>query len=558
MEELIRRLCPSKWTAFELFITSLFVNILAFAMPLFVMQVLNRYVAYGVDATLATLIMGGILALSMELFLRQIRLRLIAAVCSKADQTLSNRVFFCLSTLTGASMSRIPSGWRQHAITSIEKIHQVYSASNMAMILDAPFSLLFIVALCFLSPGIALFCMLCLTITFMVSFIEAKVNRKLSNMLSSLGSTKQTLIHSTTLTGLETIRVFNAQPWITNTWGELTKKVRQLREKLHQHQGFLQAFTHAIAGFMTMGVISIGAIQVVSGSMTIGALIACNIIAARALMPVTRLIPLTEGILESQHSLKNLEHLESLPKTPRQGLKLKTFKGNLLIKDLSFQYDGAETPIIQSLNLSLKAGEVAVVIGANGSGKTTLARLLLGLLNPQKGCILVDGLDLRQALPSWWHKQVSYLPQEPEFLETTLLENIRMKNPDLSDSALQALIEQAGLHDFLKDPTRLQQKLTNNAQGFSLGVRKRFALARALSTDGHLIVFDEPTEGLDPTGRQCIYEILNNKCLEGRTLVIFSHDPKIIRGADYVVDLTHKPAPLIKQKEAQEAEQVAL
>ena len=191
-------------------------------------------------------------------------------------------------------------------------------------------------------------------------------------------------------------------------------------------------------------------------------------------------------------------------------------------------------------------GSVLVVTGSNGSGKTTLARLLVGLIEPSRGQILVDGVDLAQVVPTWWRRQVAYLPQEPRFLNASLRDNILAFNPELDESGLNQLIDSAGLRPFVSQNLEgFDAMVANNGDNLSLGIRRRLALARALATDGPLAVFDEPTEGLDTEGCAHIYATMNQLAGRGRTIIAFSHDANIVKGTHRVLDLNAKPTPAL-------------
>ena len=189
---------------------------------------------------------------------------------------------------------------------------------------------------------------------------------------------------------------------------------------------------------------------------------------------------------------------------------------------------------------------VLVVSGANGAGKTTLARLLIGLLEPNRGQILIDGLELKQVLPEWWRRQVIYLPQEPAFLNATIAENLRLAKPDMDDHEMNRVIDAVGLRNYLDEsPKGFETQVTGNGRHMSRGIRRRLALARALATDGALAILDEPTEGLDGEGCAAVYALMNDLVKRGRTIIVFSHDPTIVKGAAAILDLNSKPVPRV-------------
>ncbi len=190
-----------------------------------------------------------------------------------------------------------------------------------------------------------------------------------------------------------------------------------------------------------------------------------------------------------------------------------------------------------------------IITGPNGSGKSTLARIILGLIDPGHGKIRLDGIDLNQINPRWWRRQVTYLPQEPYFLEGTIRDNILMSNPDLDDNNFEEILEKADLKTFLdRSEKGAEALITNCGLDLSLGIRRRIALARALANDGKIVLLDEPTEGMDPWGCSVIYKLMNDFIKSQKTVIVVSHDQYILKGAKYILNLETKPIPSLLRK----------
>ncbi|MCR4377215.1 MAG: ATP-binding cassette domain-containing protein, partial [Rhodospirillales bacterium] len=305
-----------------------------------------------------------------------------------------------------------------------------------------------------------------------------------------------------------------------------------------------QTTTQAIQALMSTAIIAVGGMLVVAGDLDVGLLIGANILATRALGPMVRITQLAGPLAKARTALALMEQIKLLPRERTEGSALGQYKGGIEFKDLGFAYPGQPTPLFESLSLRLEPGSLFVVSGANGAGKTTLAKLLAGLLTPSRGQVLVDGVDLMQVTPEWWRRQLVYLPQEPGFMNTTVRENIQAFNPGLDEAGLNAVIRDAGLEQFFATSQQgFDMELVAGGRNLPVGIRRRLALARALSSNGRLVILDEPTEGLDSEGVQQVGRVINALNQKGRTIIALSHDPNIIKGAPHVLDLNAKPVP---------------
>ena len=555
MRELLARLFSRPGLMAEMVAAALFANILALASPLFVIQVLNRYVAQGVDATLATLTAGVVAAIFLELGFRQIRMRLAGAINAPYDRKLAGAAFQTLTRTRIGAVDQLPSGVRQEMIAGAEKVQAAYSPSNVGAIMDVPFALLFIGVLYLLNSTLALVVIVFVSLGFLVSAIALTSLRGPSREMMAASGRRGGLIASAIHAG-DTVRAFNAGGFMSRLWSEETGTFQRLARRVSQRQGFVQSLGMTIQAMMSMAVIAVGALQVVKGHMDVGAMIGANILAARALGPIIRLATLSEAIAKSRQALNMFQEFAKLPAEKVEGTALTKFSGALEFQDMAFAHPGAKTPLFESVNLKLEPASVLVFAGANGSGKTTMARLLAGLVEPTRGRLLVDGVDLQQIAPEWWRAQVSYLPQEPKFLNGTIRENIAMAAPNMVPKRFNEVIDAAGLRQFIDQSTDgMDTPILHNGANLSLGIRRRLALARALATDGMLLIVDEPTEGLDAEGAAHVIDAMNDLAKRGRTVLAFSHDPQILQGAPHYVDLNAKPVPNLVRKPAEGAVQ---
>lgn len=559
MKELIRRLKTRPGLSIELLVASLFVNVLGLAIPLFVIQVLNRYVAHGVDATLATLAVGALIAVSLEFGFRQVRIRLARAINVREDAELSSAAFKVLTNARTAALDRLPPPQRREVVTAVDSVAAAYNANNVTTVLDVPFALLFIFVLSLLSPALAMVVSVFVVFAFLAGLTLSGVLRTPTQQLTQ-ESRAGTMLMGAAIQDTDTVRAFNAGGFLRQAWDLQAAAIRALQRRIINLQGLLMSTSQSLVGFQSIAIYSTGAILVVHGHLDIGALIGANILGSRALQPISRFAQMSESFVKARQALAQLREFMSIPQEVEAGSVKRKFSGDIEFRDVGFAFPGASGPLFESLSVHLPPGSTLVVSGGNGTGKTTLARLLTGIIEPSRGQILIDGLELRQTQPSWWRRQIIYLPQEPTFLNATVEENLSVLNPEITPEEIARAIEAAGVRQFLDEsPKGLGSMIAGNGHQLALGIRRRLALARALTTDGMVAIFDEPTEGMDMEGAAAIYRVMNDLHKRGRTIIAFSHDPNIVKGAQFFIDLNSKPIPRIgKAPQAVATEQRAV
>ncbi len=284
----------------------------------------------------------------------------------------------------------------------------------------------------------------------------------------------------------------------------------------------------------------------VTGELTVGALIGASILSAKALQISSSFMQTSLLMGKAEDAMRMINEFIGLPKEISSGTAMKKFSGRLEFMDVAIAFPGATGPLFESLSYVIEPGSVVGIIGSNGAGKTTLCKLVIGLFEPGRGQILADGVDLRQLAPQWWRKQVMYLPQEPTFLNGTYRENITLLNPDIEELRLNEIVRIADLRSFLdSSATGIDTPIKDGGKSLPLGIRKRLAIARALIGQGRIAVFDEPTEGLDVEGCESIFQIMNMLAKQGVTLIVVSRDPNIVKGFGTVIDLNSKPIPKV-------------
>ena len=543
MLEILSRLATRPFLAFEMLLASLFANILALATPIFVIQVLNRYVAHGVDSTLITLVSGAIIAVALEYGFRRARLRFAEAVNTSPNEALALSSYDVLTSAKSSAMDMLPPGLRREMLSGADTVRQAFTAPHLCTAMDVPFALIFVLALFLLAPMLAFVTVIFLIVVFILVAGGLMSLRGPTREMTTITGRRGALVESA-IVGADAVRAFNSAGFLKRRWAGEIKTLEGLRRRVGLRQSMVTTSIQSLTALMTVALITVAALLVVTGKLDVGAMIGANIMAARALQPIAGLAQQTEGWAKAKQARDMFREFSRLPRERVDGSAIANYSGKLEIKDASFSYPGASGPLFEQLNLVLDPGQVMVITGANGSGKTTLARMLVGLLEPARGNLLIDGIDLAQIAPAWWRQQVVYLPQEPRFMNATLRENLQAFNENLDAGAMHDLLTRVGLDKYVdENQMGMDLMLVNGGSNLSLGIRRRLALARALSHNGKLVVLDEPTEGLDADGARHVYQVMNELATQGHTIIACSHDAQIIRGAHHVLDLNIKPVP---------------
>ena len=547
MFEIFYRLKKDPRFLSRLLVASLFVNLLALATPIYVIQVLQRYVAYGVTSTLITLVVGVILISIFEFFFKNIRHRM-ARELEPINTDIANQVMNKLSRIK-TSFYAFNKKFRNDIITShVQTVQQVFTATNTLILVDLPFTLIFIGATFLIHYQLGIIVVIFVSVPFLTNTLYAsKIYEAIKNITSTSMNTAR--IYENLSSRNISIRYYNLFSPISKTWNLILNQFITLREKAESSKNLLSSSLSLTSSLSTIAIIGWGATLAVKGEISVGALIGANILAARALTPVIKFVQTLEPFKKAEGSLAEIRSILKFPNEKEEGSKIENFSGKVLLKDLYFQYPKTKNPVFEALTCEINSGEIVVVKGSNGSGKTTLIRTIAGILEFSRGQIFYDDLEINQLSLNWIRQNLTYLPQEPEFVDGRLLDNI-IGGSEIKEPFFKEILKRTDLEGFVNShPDGINMSLDDRGENLPVGIRKRIALARSMVVNGKLFLFDEPTAGLDEKGRNCIYNLLNDIKKTNLTLIVATADEKIIEHANIIISLDAKPKPeIIKDK----------
>lgn len=544
MKWLINRLKQSPWVTVQLLIASLFINILGLASTLFVIQVYSRYLVHGIDGTLITLSSGMLLVIIIELLLRRIRYRMAMAMSVKPERVSASALFDTILHGRAGDMMKVKPAARQMVLQRHEQAVAARGPALFVSMIDVPFVVIYLIAIFAISVSVGWWVLVLLASMLLISILLGFQIK--NSAFAHMGAQVEQNDAVMSASRFETVRTIGAADFLQKQWDKASSATRWWKHLMANQQDLLQSLVQSMGVLLTVVVISFGAHEVVAGDIDFGLLIGLNILAARALMMLTRPAQSIATLLQAGQASRFVDNFKSIPTENTQGAVPASFSGRISFKGVGFGYQDGSGPVIEQLNAEIPAGSFVKVSGANGAGKTTLCRLITGLLDPLRGGILADGVDIRQFDPQWWRQQVIYLPQEPEFLNATLRENLVILNPGIGEKALSDIIGLAGLRRFVdQSKDGLEMLIMEGGKQLSLGIRRRIALARAMVANGPVVIIDDPAEGLDAEGTQAIGRLLNEYSKQGRTIFVMTHMADAVKGQGVTIDLDSKPIPSV-------------
>ena len=547
MKFVLNRIFLDRVLFFKILVASLLVNLLALATPIYVIQVLQRYIAYGVISTLITLFFGIIFIVIFEFFFKNIRHRM-ARQYELGNIVFTNQILNKLISIK-TQIYEVSKNFRNDIINHhITNIQNTFSATNIISIVDVPFTLIFLLALFLIHYQLGIITLFFLGLPFLVNRLLNERVHKLSQQ-SVIDNNNSFRLFENVLSRNSTIKYFNILKFITNSWNLIANRTANTRENLETEKNLVSSFSGLIASLLTIFIIGWGATLAVDGQISVGALIGANILAARALMPINRLVQLQDQLSRMEDSYSELNKFSSFASEKSEGREIQNLEGKIVLEDVFFQYPEQKNPIFESLNLIINPGEIAVIVGNNGSGKSTLIKALSGILDFTRGRFFLDEIEVGQLAEKWYRRNLIYSPQEPRFVDGTIRDNL-IGDKKIEQEQFVKILTDTNLINFINsDKNGINKILDSSDEQLPLGIRKRMALARGMINNGKLVYLDEPTEGLDNEGKKSVYKIVKDFKNEKKSLIIATNDQKIIDISDILVDLNSKPKPLVvKQK----------
>lgn len=548
----------------ELLLFALVINLLALAAPVFVLQVYDRVVFHGGLETLKGLVVGMAVVLVVVLVLREVRARLMQTIGLRLDVQLSRALFQRLTDLPLASLEAKPIGMWQGLFRDADTVRNVLSGATAVLLLDLPFVLLFMGLILVIAAPIFPVVMGALVVFGLLAWRSGQVVSEATTQEKAAAAHRDAFL-AEMIAGRTTLKALTLKDMIHPMWEErqaaVTAESLQRGKRADRYSALAVEFTMATTVLMT----TVGALAILDQRMTIGALVAANMMSSRLLGPLNQLVSVWRQLTQFHEATARLGTLFDEPTDrPRSAVTLDRPKGLLEAESLVFRYGQQTNPVIDGAALRLGPGGMTALLGPNGSGKTTLMKLLMGLYRPEAGRVLLDGMDMAQFSREELARWIGVMPQESVLLSTSIRDNIAAGHAGAEDAQVVAAAKLAGVHDMIVDlPDGYATHVGEAGQRLSGGMRQRLAVARALVGDPPLILLDEPSSHLDRLAEETLARTLRSLAKD-HTVLLVTHAPVLLSTCDRVVVLerghvtrTGTPAEVLGQRPAQPPQPMA-
>lgn len=508
----------------DIMLAAFLINMFALAMPIFTMNVYDRIVPNRSVETLWVLVVGVVLVLCADFVLRTMRGYFLDWASHRVDTKLTGRI---MEQVLGTRLEYRPTSVGSFAsnLRSFETVRDFITSATITTLIDIPFALIFIGVMAWIALPMLIPVIIGAIVMLIYSFSVQTKMQELSETMFRAGAIRNaTLIES--LVGLETVKALGIEGSMQRKWEKSAAYLTEISSKLKLLSATVNNSSNAIQQLVNVILVLLGVYLVVQGDLTMGGLIACTMLAGRALAPIAQSAGLMTQYHNASTSLTSLEEIMKKPvERPEDSsfLSRPAFMGDIEFREVSFTYPGTDVDALKNVSFKIRAGDHVAILGRMGSGKTTLHKLILGLYQPTSGAILIDGIDSRQIDPAELRRSIGYVQQDTHLFFGSMRDNLTIVAPHAEDAQVLEAARIGGIDEFINmHPKGFDMPVGERGETLSGGQRQGVGIARAMLNNPSIILLDEPTSAMDHSGEELVKKRLT-EASAGKTLVVITH-----------------------------------
>lgn len=514
----------------ESMLATVVANLLTLATVFFTMNVYDRVIPTQAYTSLWTLTIGTVVAMLLEFLMRWFKAKLVDAGGKRADLLINATL---LREIMSIRLEHRPQsiGVFASSMRDFDALRDFFSSASLVVLADLPFIVLFVVLIWIVGGPVALVPALVVPLLMIVGLLAQRpLMKSMRENMKESGDRQSVLMES--LLNLETIKAHNGQGYLQRRWEQSNLAGAESYMKTRSVTNLIMTLTATAQQLVTVVMVVIGVYLIHANQLTLGGLIACVILAGRAIGPLGSVMGLAARYQQAASALETLDGLMKRPRDrsdERQYVVPETIRGAMTAEELEFAYPSEhKIPVIRRVSLDLAAGDRVALLGRIGSGKSTLLRLLAGLYQPLGGSLRVDGIDVQQMDPIELRNRIGYVSQDTQLFMGSLRENLVLADTWISDAQIVDVLQRLDLyHMVLGHPQGLDMGLTEAGGGLSGGQRQMLSIARLLLRNPSVVFLDEPTSHMDQNTESRVIQVLG-EWLKGRTVLLSTHRPQLL------------------------------
>jgi len=523
----------------EVLVASLFLQVFALITPLFFQVVIDKVLVHRGLTTLDVLVLGLIAVSLFEAVLSALRTHVFAHTTNRIDVELGARLYRHLVGLPISYFETRRAGDSVARVRELENIRNFLTGSALTLVVDALFTVIFIAVMMVYSQLLTLVVVATFPFYIGISVGVTPLFRRRIEEKFSRGAENQALLVES-VTGIETLKAMAVEPQMQRRWEDQLASYVSASFKVLSLGNWSSQAVQLVSKLSTAVTLYLGARLVIDGTLTVGELVAFNMLASRVSQPVLRLAQIWQDFHQTRISIDRLGDILNTAPEPFHApgrASLPPIRGAVSLDHVVFRYRVGGPVVLSELTLDIPAGQIVGIVGPSGSGKSTLAKLVQRLYVPEAGRVLVDGVDLAMVDVTWLRRQIGVVLQENVLFSRSVRENIALTDPGMPFERVVAAAQLAGAHDFVLElPQGYDTPVGERGTGLSGGQRQRIAIARALVGDPRILILDEATSALDYESERAVQQNMA-RIAKGRTVIIIAHRLSTVRHADRILTL---------------------
>lgn len=521
----------------DVLIASFFLQLMGLLSPLFFQLVIDKVLVHHSLSTLDVLAIGLAVVLIWETLLSGLRNWLFAHSTNRVDAELSANMFRHLVNLPLSYFESRRVGDSVARVRELETIREFLTSNAVTVVIDLFFTIVFFAVMYMYSPLLTLIVLLSIPLYAGISILITPTLRARLDEKFRRGAENQAFLVET-VTGIGTLKAMAVEPRMRNKWEQQFAAYAQTGFSVTRLANWGSHLIQIVSKLTTVAILYFGAKAVISGDLTVGALVAFNMLSGRVAAPILRLSQLWQDFQQVRISVDRLGDVlnaEAEPEHNPNRASLPAIRGRIEFDKVRFRYRPDAPEALRGVSLAVGAGEMLGIVGPSGSGKSTLTKLVQRLYVPEQGRVLVDGVDLALVDPPWLRRQIGVVLQENILFNLSVRENIALTDPTLPMESVIEAATLAGAHEFILElPHGYDTIIDERGANLSGGQRQRIAIARALISDPRILILDEATSALDAESEEIIQANLRS-IAAGRTVIIIAHRLSAVRQCNRII-----------------------